>query len=126
MVLRFSIRLISCVIGVGSGSFQGDSQSLPLDDHSVDMIVTDPPYYDSVQYSNLAAFFRVWLTRLLPDEAEWSYDESDSAVATKATTGVSNFMRVIAGIFAECGRVLKKTDRADGIYLSPLGSQRVG
>ena len=37
---------------------QGDSQSLPLDDHSVDVIVTDPPYYDSVQYSNLAAFFQ--------------------------------------------------------------------
>ena len=87
---------------------QGDSQRLPLDDHSVDVIVTDPPYYDSVQYSNLAAFFRVWLTRLLPDEAEWSYDESASAVATKATAGVSNFMRVLAGIFTECGRVLKK------------------
>ena len=87
---------------------QGDSQSLPLDDHSVDVIVTDPPYYDSVQYSNLAAFFRVWLTRLLPDEAEWRYDESRSAVATKTTDGVSNFMRVLAGIFTECGRVLKK------------------
>lgn len=61
-----------------------------------------------MQYSNLAAFFRVWLTRLLPDEAKWSYDESDSAVATKATAGTSNFMRVLAGIFAECGRVLKK------------------
>ncbi len=87
---------------------QGDSQSLPLDDHSVDVIATDPPYYDSVQYSNLAAFFRVWLKRLLPDEAKWNYDESDSAVATKATAGTSNFMRVLAGIFAECGRVLKK------------------
>lgn len=30
----------------------------------------------------LAAFFSIWLTRLLPDEAEWRYDESDSAVAT--------------------------------------------
>ena len=87
---------------------QGDSQCLPLDDHSVDMIVTDPPYYDSVQYSNLAAFFRVWLKRLLPDEAEWSYDESASAVATRTTAGTSNFMRVLAGIFTECGRVLKQ------------------
>ena len=50
----------------------------------------------------------MWLTRLLPDEAEWNYDESDSAVATKATAGVSNFMRVLAGIFTECGRVLRK------------------
>lgn len=86
----------------------GDSRKLPLDDHSVDMIVTDPPYYDSVQYSDLATFFRVWLAHLLPDEVEWTYDEAHSAVATKATNGASSFMTVLAGIFAECGRVLKR------------------
>ena len=85
----------------------GDSRSLPIEDHSVDLIVTDPPYYDSVQYSNLAAFFRVWLAHLLPDEVDWTYDETRSAVATRATDGSSNFMTVLAGIFAECGRVLK-------------------
>lgn len=86
---------------------QGDSQNLPVASQSIDMIVTDPPYYDSVQYGNLAAFFRVWLARLLPDEAEWSYDETRSAVAAKATDGDSTFMTVLAGIFAECRRVLK-------------------
>ena len=86
----------------------GDSHSLPIEDHSVDLIVTDPPYYDSVQYSNLAAFFRVWLARLLPDEANWTYDETRSAVAIKATDGSSSFMMALAGIFAECGRVLKR------------------
>lgn len=50
----------------------------------------------------------MWLAHLLPDEAEWSYDETDSAVATKVADGTSNFMRVLAGIFAECGRVLKQ------------------
>ena len=87
---------------------QGDSQSLPIDSNSIDMIVTDPPYYDSVQYGNLASFFRVWLERLLPDEAKWSYDESRSAVAIKATDGTSNFMTTLSGIFAECKRVLKR------------------
>ena len=87
---------------------QGDSQYLPIESHSIDMIVTDPPYYDSVQYSNLAAFFRVWLTRLLPNEAEWSYDETRSSVATKATDAASTFMTVLTGIFAECKRVLKR------------------
>ena len=87
---------------------QGDSQRLPIDSHSIDMVVTDPPYYDSVQYGNLAAFFRVWLTRLLPDEAEWRYDETRSAVAVKATDGVSSFMTALTGIFAECRRVLKR------------------
>ncbi|MEA3339499.1 MAG: hypothetical protein U9R15_05980, partial [Chloroflexota bacterium] len=46
--------------------YQGDSRRLPLDDGSVDYVVTDPPYYDSVQYSDLAAFFRVWLSLFLP------------------------------------------------------------
>ncbi len=86
-----------------------DSRSLPVADHSVDFVVTDPPYYDSVQYSDLAAFFRVWLARLLPDEVNWIYDESHSAVAAKATVEDTPFMNVIAGIFRECSRVLKRT-----------------
>ena len=86
----------------------GDSRDLPIDSHSVDLVVTDPPYYDSVQYSDLASFFRVWLARLLPDEVNWTYDEDHSAVATKATDGSSSFMTVLAGIFAECGRILKR------------------
>jgi len=86
---------------------QGDSRHLPIDDHSVDLIVTDPPYYDNVQYSDLAAFFRVWLARLLPDEIDWTYDEAHSAVAIKSANGDTGFLNVISGIFHECGRVLK-------------------
>ena len=86
----------------------GDSRGLPVESHSVDLIVTDPPYYDSVQYSDLATFFRVWLARLLPDEVEWTYDQARSAVATKATADASSFMTALAGILAECGRVLKQ------------------
>ena len=85
----------------------GDSQDLPIDSRSVDLIVTDPPYYDSVQYSDLAAFFRVWLARLLPDELEWTYDESHSAVAANGNRGASGFVTALSGIFAECARVLK-------------------
>ncbi len=85
----------------------GDSRQLPVDSHSVDLIVTDPPYYDSVQYSDLAAFFRVWLARLLPGEVNWTYDQTHSAVAARATNGHSSFMTVLTGILTECGRVLK-------------------
>jgi putative DNA methylase len=86
----------------------GDSRDLPIDSQSVDLIVTDPPYYDSVQYSDLATFFRVWLARLLPDEVNWTYNEAHSAVATRATNDASSFMTVLAGIFSECERVLKR------------------
>lgn len=84
----------------------GDSRKLPVEDRSVDLIVTDPPYYDNVQYSNLAAFFRVWLPHLTPGEIEWEYDESLSAVATESAD--DSFMTILSGIFAECGRVLKR------------------
>ena len=97
-------------IAHGSNGFwliQGDSRKLPIEDCSVDLVVTDPPYYDNVQYSDLAAFFRVWLSRLLPGEAEWAYDESASAVAVKGTDYNGSFLSALAGIFAECGRVLK-------------------
>ena len=83
----------------------GDSKDLPIADGSVDLIVTDPPYYNNVQYSNLAAFFRVWLPHLLPGEVEWDYDEARSAVLTKSDNG--GFLTTLAGIFSECGRVLK-------------------
>ena len=83
----------------------GDSRSLPINDHSVDLIITDPPYYDSVQYSDLAAFFRVWLAHLLPDEVDWIYDDTRSAVASKSSK--NSFLAALAGIFKECGRVLK-------------------
>ena len=80
---------------------------MPIDDNSVDLVVTDPPYYDNVQYSDLAAFFRVWLSRLLTGEAEWTYEESASAVAIKGADCAGSFLTALAGIFAECGRVLK-------------------
>ena len=86
----------------------GDSRRLPIDNRSVDLIVTDPPYYDNVQYSDLAAFFRVWMARLLPDEVDWTYDEAQSAVAIKSANDDTGFLNVISGIFKECGRVLKR------------------
>lgn len=33
----------------------------------VDAIITDPPYYDAIPYSDLSDFFHVWLRRILPD-----------------------------------------------------------
>ncbi|MCG8418589.1 MAG: DUF1156 domain-containing protein [Proteobacteria bacterium] len=37
----------------------------PLPDDAVDAVITDPPYYYSVQYADLADYFYVWLRRSL-------------------------------------------------------------
>lgn len=46
------------------------AQRLPLVDDSVDAYVTDPPYYDSVAYADLADFFYVWLRRSVVDRTD--------------------------------------------------------
>jgi len=42
--------------------------SHPLPDDAATALVTDPPYYDSVPYGELADFFYVWLRRMLLDD----------------------------------------------------------
>jgi hypothetical protein len=88
---------------------QGSSSSLELADDSVDFVVTDPPYFDSVQYSDLAAFFRVWLRQLLPQDINWQYDHSKSAVDPQSN-GSEQYTNALMAIFKECHRVLDKKD----------------
>ncbi|MFW6097747.1 MAG: hypothetical protein ACOC9Z_06710 [Chloroflexota bacterium] len=93
---------------------QGTAAELPLPDDSVDFVVTDPPYYDNVQYSDLAAFFRVWLPRLVSERQEeayaWRYDLSQVAVDS-LENGNGQYGRVLGQIFGECRRVLKEEGR---------------
>ena len=90
---------------------QGSATRLDLPDASVDFIVTDPPYYDSVQYSDLAAFFRVWLRQLLPEAADWDYDAADSAVDPHKNDRASRYTELLSAIFGECRRVLRENGR---------------
>lgn len=84
---------------------QQDSTHMPLPAQSVDYVVTDPPYYDSVQYSDLADFFRVWLRWFLPDSADWNYQISKSAAVESSAEG-RKYYEVMAQIWTECHRVL--------------------
>jgi len=86
---------------------QCDSSKLSLPDKSVDYVVTDPPYFDSVQYSDLSHFFRVWLQWFLPNEAKWDFKPLSSAVAeTEADS--DKYRKVLTGIWSECNRVLRR------------------
>ncbi len=87
---------------------QGSATRLDLPGGSVDHIVTDPPYFDSVQYSDLSAFFRVWLRQLLPAENGWLYDVTESAVDPHKNDGDSRYLELMSGVFRECARVLKR------------------
>lgn len=64
----------------------GTSEYLPIDDDSVDAVITDPPYFDNVMYSETADFYYVWLKQILEDE----YDHFSAELTPKASEVVSD------------------------------------
>ena len=46
---------------------RGNAEKLFHDDETFDAVITDPPYYSSIYYADLSAFFYVWLKRLVGD-----------------------------------------------------------
>jgi adenine-specific DNA methylase len=86
---------------------QCDSSQMSLPNESVDYVVTDPPYFDSVQYSDLSHYFRVWLQWFLPSDANWDFAPLSSAVA-ETEGDKEKFRIVLTGIWRECNRVLRR------------------
>lgn len=87
---------------------QGNSATVEIPEGIVDYVVTDPPYYDSVQYSDLSNFFRVWLRRFLPLEADWHYDLFNSAVSEGGTSDGRKYGEVLGKIWKKCYLALNK------------------
>lgn len=45
--------------------FYGDAAYMPQHNDSLDYVVTDPPYFDAIAYSDLSDYFYVWFKRSL-------------------------------------------------------------
>ena len=86
---------------------QRDSSRMLLPDESVDYVVTDPPYFDSVQYSDLSHYFRVWLQWFLPNGANWRFAPLSSAVA-ETEANAKKYRAVLTAILQECNRALRR------------------
>ena len=79
---------------------------------SVDAVVTDPPYFDNVQYSELADFFYVWLRLGLKDTYPFfqpDFSGSPDEIVENERLGKTSqfFIRRLQRVFTECHRVLK-------------------
>ncbi|MGK0271522.1 MAG: putative DNA methylase [Cocleimonas sp.] len=84
----------------------GDSSQLPIPDCSVHAIVTDPPYFDFVHYSELSDFFYAWLSNALGDEYSYLARPDSSHDNEVQDANNDNFTRKICSVFEECHRVL--------------------
>jgi putative DNA methylase len=91
----------------GALILNGDSASLPIPDCCVDAVVTDPPYFDFVHYSELSDFFYAWVSNALGGEYAYLRRENSSHENEVQDRNVEDFTRKISSIFSECHRVLK-------------------
>lgn len=83
-----------------------------IPDKSIDAIITDPPYYDNVMYSELADFFHVWLRLGLKDKYEVfqpEYSPRRREIIKNDAQGKDEkfFLDGLTRVFKECYRVLK-------------------
>lgn len=88
-----------------------DSSHLPsIPDKSVDAVITDPPYFDNIHYSELSNFFYVWLKLFQPHHhfvnAHVS-TEQEAIVNAGMDKTEENYCQLITSVFSECNRVLK-------------------
>ena len=84
----------------------GDSGSTDLPDRSVDVVLTDPPFFDNVHYSQLADFFHVWQRHILGDNGTRVTDTTRSDREVQNANG-DEFTDRLASVWEETHRVLK-------------------
>src|SRR6266446_2078913 len=97
---------------------RGSAVSLQVPDNSIDAVITDPPYYDNVPYSDISDFYYVWLKRtvghLYPDHfANVLTPKKQEIIADTFRHGGSKerakiaYEQMMASAFSEAHRVLK-------------------
>lgn len=87
--------------------FNGDSARLAIPDASVDAVITDPPYFDFVHYSELSDFFFAWLAPVLKSRYPWFARPDSSGLGEVQHKDPRVFATQLAAVFSECCRVLK-------------------
>lgn len=83
----------------------GDSSRTDLATGSVDVVITDPPFFDNVHYSQLADFFHVWQQYILEPAGQRSPTTRSEQEVQQTDTAA--FTERLQAVWRECRRVLK-------------------
>lgn len=122
-----AIDLLSFYVASDADVRRGSATELPWEGGKFDAVITDPPYYDNVPYSNIADFFYVWLKRsvgnLYPDHfATQGTPKKSEAVADATRHGgdrekaKQSYEQMMAKSFGEAHRVLKPNGQMTVVY----------
>ena len=105
-------------VGNPSTVTRGSAEKLFYDDETFDAVITDPPYYSSIYYADLSAFFYVWLKQIVGDLYPEHFTlpappKRREAVAQRSEHGGDaakandHYQGLMRRSFAEARRVLK-------------------
>lgn len=83
----------------------GDSSDTGLPSACIDFVVTDPPFFDNVHYSELADFFFAWQQK--DHQSLRPNDSTTRHSAEVQDTDADRFASKLQAVFRECHRVLK-------------------
>jgi adenine-specific DNA methylase len=100
---------------------QNSERLAGLGDQSVDLILSDPPYFNNLAYSELSDFYHVWLRKILGNAYVGSQSAHTPLIgslfagrrrgepASKDT--IKAYTETLVAVFRECGRVAKPNAR---------------
>ncbi len=86
------------------------AHKLPLPDNSVDVVITDPPYGDNVQYIEMSNFWLAWLQDHLGVPVIEGCKEEAIETRRRGFPGAKShrhYRNMLLKVFEECYRVLK-------------------
>ncbi|WP_135823666.1 DUF1156 domain-containing protein [Halorussus ruber] len=98
-------------VGENATVTQGDSRLIDAE-NEYDLVITDPPYYNNVLYSELSDFFYVWLKEVLEDDYDCFETEhtprAESIVVNPASDKeIDDFESELKQAFSTVRRALK-------------------
>ncbi len=121
IALDYTAQAIETCINSGRSPatvHRGSATELPFGDSTISAVITDPPYYDNISYSDLSDYFFVWLKRsigfLFPAHLtlELTPKKKEAIVASYRHADNSSdarqfYEQMMASAFSEANRVLK-------------------
>lgn len=90
---------------------------------SVDLVLTDPPYFDYISYSELGHFFTPWLRRfgLIGGRGAKGFPKGQIAAGSRSLNAEHRFARNLSDAFREIRRVCKPEGRVVFTYQNQDG-----
>ena len=77
-----------------------------IPDNSIDIVLTDPPYYDNLAYSELSSFFYSWIKQYIGFQCGNVLDKT-IYVSCQAEEKIATYIQQLTNVFQQCHNKLK-------------------